>query len=80
MATLYSKQQAHVAVGDGTTRFLRLGEPVSDDDPVTKAYPSMFTDDPTPFQVPIQQPPVSRDAMETASADPGEKRAAPKRP
>lgn len=77
--TLYSKQQAHVAVGDGTTRFLRLGEPVPEDDPIVKNFPSLFTDDPTPFQVPIQQQQVSRDAMETASADPGEKRAAPKR-
>lgn len=48
--SVYSKQTAHVAVGDGSTRFLVVGEILSADDPIVAAYPSMFTEDGEPFQ------------------------------
>jgi len=47
---VYAKQSAHVAAGDETTRFMLVGESFDAEDPLVKMYPSMFTDDPTPFQ------------------------------
>ena len=67
--TVYSKQNAHVAI-DGNSQFLAVGEPFDSEDPVVLLYPSMFTDDASSFK----RGPVSQRATETASADPGERR------
>lgn len=72
---VWSKQRSHVATGDGMTRFLDVGEQFLASDPLVEKYPSMFTDDPTPFM----RGPVSNRALETATADPGERRATNKR-
>lgn len=72
---VWSKQRSHVATGDGMSRFLDVGEQLLASDPIVKMYPSMFTDDPTPFM----RSPVSNRALETATADPGERRATNKR-
>jgi len=74
---VYSKQNAYVAI-DGQPRAISFGETVDAEDPVVRLYPSMFTDDPTPFQ--RNNGPVSNRALETASADPGEKRVARRAP
>jgi len=68
---VYSKQAVHLSVGDGTTRFVNVGEVLPASDPLVKAYPSCFTDDASVF---FPRSPVAQRAEETATAGPGERR------
>ncbi len=70
---VYSKQAVHLAVGDGTTRFVQIGEPVQANDPIVKLYPSCFTDDASVFI--RREGPISGRAEEMATSNPGERRA-----
>jgi hypothetical protein len=70
MRVVYAKQTASVMMPEGYPVLVPLGTHWSADDPVVKANPDMFSDDPR-FGL-YGQPP--EDAAETATAVPGERR------
>ena len=76
MEFVYPKYDAYVAVGDGSSRMVRVGEHWPADDPVVKARPDVFSPDPRyGAQWTGPPPPELADApVEAATAAPGEKR------
>lgn len=78
MRVVYAKQTASVVMPEGYPVVVPLGTHWSAADPVVRAHPELFSDDPR-FGI-YGRPPADDDApTETATAAPGERRAAVRR-
>lgn len=77
MNIVYATATTSVGTGDGGQVLVRGGEHWPADDPVVLANPSLFNPDPR-YGLSYSTPPASLDEppVETATARPGEKRAA----
>ena len=73
MKIVYPKQAAVVMMGEGYPVTVPFGTHWSSEDPVVRAHPDLFSDDPH-YGV-FGNPPDENDPpVETATAEPGEKR------
>lgn len=80
MRIVYAKDMLHVNMPDGSSRRFPPGSHWPADDPYVRAHPDSFSDDPryhlafTETKDFYLDPDVPYDAVETATANPGERR------
>ncbi len=89
MEIKYAMATTHVSAGTGHTVLVVLGTHWPADDPIVQTFPELFTDNPM-YGLVFTQPPVTsapeptpervlRPSVESATAAPGERRAAIRR-
>lgn len=71
MGVVYAAVDAAVPMPSGAVQMIRRGEHWLDSDPVVRAHPSLFSDDPT---VGVRYSTTEPPSAETATAEPGEVR------
>jgi hypothetical protein len=74
MKAVFARETAVVSSPDGAQQLVRFGEHWPDDDPVVKANPSLFSDDPR-YGMTSSRPLPEDPPVEQVTAGPGEKRA-----
>lgn len=74
MDVVYAVATAHVTTDGGGRALVHKGSHWPADDPVVRLQPSLFSADPRWGLVYSVEPPGYGDAVETATANPGERR------
>lgn len=72
MKAVFARETAVVSSPEGGQQLIRFGEHWPDDDPVVKANPSLFSDDPRYGMTSSR--PLPEGPIEQVTAGPGEKR------